>query len=357
MKIPQKSSVCLAALAAFLLLANFLVMAGGLFWQAFTIVRVTYNFNTLAAPVILLAAAALGVVVRRKYGLDSSWLRASAICFSIAVLLVGVRIYATHIEPYRLMLHEVRFHSSKVEHPLRILHISDIQSGGIGRYEEGAFRRMKDLRPDIIIFTGDLLQPLKPRTFESEVPKIAALFRGLQPPLGIYGVHGDSDGLVRRLPVSALGGLRMIRNQEVSIPWGGTRISLFGLTRRASHDPEEAASLIRKWLDRVGPTDLTLLLGHSPDFAAAARNFAIDLCLAGHTHGGQIRLPWIGPLVTSTRYIPRSWTLGYREIGKTRLNVSGGIGCEHARGLPCIRVYCPPEMTLIVVEPAAPARP
>ena len=65
-----------------------------------------------------------------------------------------------------------------------------------------------------------------------------------------------------------------------------------------------------------------------------------------------LSIPFFGPLLTLTKRIPRSWALGYREIGKTRLNVSAGIGSEHMVGLCSIRVNCPPEMTLIVIEPA-----
>jgi hypothetical protein len=77
----------------------------------------------------------------------------------------------------------------------------------------------------------------------------------------------------------------------------------------------------------------------------------VDLCLAGHTHGGQIRIPLVGPIVTLS-YVPRSWARGFREVGATRLNVSAGIGCEHAAELPSMRLFCPPEMTLIELRPA-----
>ncbi len=63
-----------------------------------------------------------------------------------------------------------------------------------------------------------------------------------------------------------------------------------------------------------------------------------------------IFLPFVGPLITFTR-IPRDWARGFREVGRTRLNVSAGIGAEHAHGLPSIRINCPPEMTLIHFVP------
>ena len=108
----------------------------GLLRPSFSIIRTTYNFNTIVAPGMFLAAALLGGVVWYKRRNGSSLLWASTTCFCVGIALVCVRIYATHIEPHRLVLREVSFKSSKVVQPLRILHISDIQSDQIGPYEQ-----------------------------------------------------------------------------------------------------------------------------------------------------------------------------------------------------------------------------
>ena len=85
------------------------------------------------------------------------------------------------------------------------------------------------------------------------------------------------------------------------------------------------------------------------------RDIPVDLYLAGHTHGGQIRIPFGGPIIIPSR-VPRSWARGFRELGATRLNVSAGIGCEHASRLPSMRLFCPPEMTVFSADRTA-ARP
>ena len=130
-------------------------------------------------------------------------------------------------------------------------------------------------------------------------------------------------------------------------------IRLFGLSNGDSHNPESVRALVRDWLRTCAPTDFTILVGHSPDFVPAIQDLPIDLCLAGHTHGGQIRMPFVGPLITLTHAIPREWARGFRAVGCTRLNVSAGIGAEHAAGLPSIRLGCPPEFTVIRIEPIA----
>jgi hypothetical protein len=75
----------------------------------------------------------------------------------------------------------------------------------------------------------------------------------------------------------------------------------------------------------------------------------IDLCLAGHTHGGQIRIPFFGPVVTLSN-VPKEWAMGYRKVRNIRMNVSAGIGSEHAGDLPAIRFNCPPKMSLFIVK-------
>jgi predicted MPP superfamily phosphohydrolase len=108
-------------------------------------------------------------------------------------LLASVRVYATHIEPNNLQLREVVIQSEKIERPFTLLHLSDIQSGGIGRYETKVFQKIRALDPDLILHTGDLLQPRGGLTRKGELPKLAALFETINPPLGMFTVEGESD--------------------------------------------------------------------------------------------------------------------------------------------------------------------
>src|SRR5690606_28729056 len=75
----------------------------------------------------------------------------------------------------------------------------------------------------------------------------------------------------------------------------------------------------------------------------------IDLYLCGHTHGGQVRLPLIGPLVTSSK-LGRRYVMGLYREGRTHLYVSRGVGFE-GLGAPRVRFLCPPEITLIRLAP------
>jgi predicted MPP superfamily phosphohydrolase len=93
------------------------------------------------------------------------------------------------------------------------------------------------------------------------------------------------------------------------------------------------------------PGAYTILLYHTPDLAEAAAAAGVDLYLAGHTHGGQIRLPWYGALTTSSAYGKR-FEAGLYQVDLMSLYVSRGIGLEGLR-LPRARFLCPPEIIVI----------
>jgi hypothetical protein len=92
-----------------------------------------------------------------------------------------------------------------------------------------------------------------------------------------------------------------------------------------------------------------ILLYHSPELMPEASERAIDLYLCGHTHGGQVRLPGIGALLTSSQ-LGRRYVMGLYREGRTHLYVSRGLGLE-GLSAPRVRFLSPPEMTLVTIKP------
>jgi predicted MPP superfamily phosphohydrolase len=91
-----------------------------------------------------------------------------------------------------------------------------------------------------------------------------------------------------------------------------------------------------------------ILLYHAPDLMPEATEKGIDLYLCGHTHGGQVRLPWIGAIWTSSQY-GKQYEMGHYHQSRTNLYVSRGIGLE-GLSAPRIRFLAPPEITLITLQ-------
>jgi uncharacterized protein len=94
----------------------------------------------------------------------------------------------------------------------------------------------------------------------------------------------------------------------------------------------------------VPPADFRLLLSHSPDQFYRARGWGVDLMLCGHNHGGQIRLPLVGPVFMPSRY-SRRFDRGFFRRGQTLMYVSEGVAGKHP-----VRYGCPPEVTRFVLH-------
>jgi hypothetical protein len=170
---------------------------------------------------------------------------------------------------------------------------------------------------------------------DAAAPRIAHGSDGKQPPRAWNGpctVEAVAGTSVRCL-VDA--------NAVVPLPGGGT-LGITGLSRRRGRerDPRWLAWL----LARAPGADHRIVISHAPDFVDSLP-VEVDLVLAGHTHGGQVVLPFLGPLTTATR-LPRVYAGDVHDYRGTPLHVSRGIGME--RGFaPPVRFLCPPEICLL----------
>ncbi|MDP8243145.1 MAG: metallophosphoesterase [Candidatus Hinthialibacter antarcticus] len=310
----------------------------------FSVIKNVYNLNTLFLPGLFVAWAVLSLLCMRPI----RWGRAYTVLIICAALLFGVRIYATHIEPHRLQIIEHQITSAKVDAPLRIVHLTDIQSANVGAYEERAIQLAIEQKPDLVLFTGDLLQPLIYKTIDQEIEKISVLFEKIDAPLGVYGVIGNVDPWMEEKRLKKLRGIKILNGEGVTLDWHGKAIHLYGVSYNGSARGE--ADKIRPWFESLPEDELSLVIGHYPDYVLGLNELPIDLCFAGHTHGGQIVLPGFGPIVTFSS-VPKNMARGFHEYGKTRINVSAGVGCERAAGVPKIRVFCPPDFAIFEISP------
>lgn len=330
---------------------NYLFVDAGMLKPNFAMIHQAYDFNLCWMPLGLIIVALIfaGLGMTRVNSRKPLFFFCGLYLF-LAVDLFALRYYVTYIEPQRLVLRQVRIETPKLKEAVRILHISDIQAGSIGEYEEEIFARIAELDPDLILNTGDYLQEVPPATFDSELPKLIELIRSLSPKYGIYGVFGDTEMEMYRVPKEQLQPLETLSSQSARIDTGKGVISVHGLSLYESNKADWAERSINQWLEQSAEGEFRILMGHSPDYAMGMAEQPIDLCLAGHTHGGQVRLPFIGPLTTYSK-VPKDWARGFRRIGIPYLNVSAGAGSNRRHGLPPIRFNCPTEMTLIELVP------
>ena len=339
------------ALSTIAIWKNIQFYQDGLLNPNFSVIAQCYDFNLVILPIILLFIGFLYVILIlffKKY--YKKLLALFLIHIVIGTSLLALRFYITIIEPQKLILKEEVLYTNKLKNELKIIHFSDIQSAEIGDYEKKIFNQIRQINADLVLYTGDFLQLKKGKNFDQEWKKLLDLFNKLNPRLGIYAVYGDTELELYYKNVQEVLPIKFLSSRSEVLSYEGGDISIYGLNLFNSKSPKWASRGIDTWLTKTPNKYFKIVLGHAPDFALGLNNSPIDLCLAGHTHGGQVRLPLFGPLIIDSS-VPKSWAQGFRRIGNPYLNVSAGAGSNRYNGLPPIRFNCPTEITLINIIP------
>ncbi len=252
-------------------------------------------------------------------------------------------------EPFRLGVTRLLIRSSKLAGhlPLRVLHLSDLHLERMTPREQELLELVGELRPDLIVFTGDFLNLSYVHDGRAQA-ECRELLSRLHAPFGVFAVTGSPSVDPPEVADRLLQGLDICRLdnqcQAVSLsPDEEPALVLVGVT--CTHDVRADAAALGRTMALVDGSPFTILLYHTPDLMPDAARAGVDLFLSGHTHGGQIRLPLIGALVTSSRFWKR-YEMGRYVEKNTTLYVSRGIGLE-GMGAPRARFMCPPEIELI----------
>ncbi|HZL91207.1 MAG TPA: metallophosphoesterase [Pirellulaceae bacterium] len=220
---------------------------------------------------------------------------------------------------------------------LRVAHLSDLHMTGrfTREFYEEIVEQTNALRPDVIALTGDVCE--KEKCLDWIVPVLGKL----NAPQGKFFVLGNHEtrlpdaAPLRRLLADA--GFIDLAGRWIEHTIAGTAVVLAGNELPWIGDAPNMAG--------APAGRLRILLSHTPDQFFWAQREGFQLMLAGHNHGGQIRLPLIGPLITPSRYGSR-YASGLYHEGPTLLHVTRGIAGVHP-----VRFNCPPELALLVLEP------
>jgi predicted MPP superfamily phosphohydrolase len=184
--------------------------------------------------------------------------------------------------------------------------------------------------PDLVLFGGDFV------TWHRHIPLVAdRLLDGLTARDGIFAVMGNHDywaGL-RELP-----GVRFLTNDRVFLRRGNDVLPLAGIDEVYRGEPDPARAF--EGIDDGTPC---LAISHHPDVIDLVRR-RIDLLLCGHTHGGQIRFPFFGPVVVPSRH-EAEYAAGFHRVGPVLMYVSRGIGA-----IPPLRILCRPEVATFTLR-------
>ena len=223
-----------------------------------------------------------------------------------------------------------------------ILHMTDLHSKWFGDKQQDLLKIIKSQRYDMVAVTGDLVDRHNP-----DIAPALVLLDALKdkPIFLVSGNHDWATGFALREPLKARG-IVVLENNSQKVEKDGASIEFIGIEGNFY----TGNRILDETLARIGYSEATkngtkILLAHMPDIFPHARRRKMDLVLAGHTHGGQIRLPIIGAVVAPNQGFFPKYDYGKFQEGSATMIISGGLG---ESTIP-IRVMNPPEIVLVTL--------
>lgn len=251
--------------------------------------------------------------------------------------------YGFNVEPHTLVVERIEMRLPRLPGAfdgMTIAHLSDLHLGPYVSEEHllEAVRMTNALKPEVIVLTGDLVN-----SSWHYIQPCAEIIERFEAPLGVYAVLGNHDywvGFLNHMVQSVREtGIVLLRNEAVPITRGRETIYIVGID-----DLWLRLADVKRALETVPRGACKIALMHEPDFADISAQAEIDLQLSGHSHGGQVRLPGIGPLI-----LPKygeKYPMGAYRVGTfTRLYTTRGVGVLP----PGVRFNCPPEITFLTL--------
>ena len=362
--------------------------------EFFSMLHLYYLIGTIAIPM-----AGVGLLINWKH---QQFL--GRFVGALAVLIAPLGIYASHIEPFWLRLDDVALPAPASMAGLRIGVLADLQTTEIGEYERNAITELISQGPDIVLVPGDFWQ-MSPEEFERQAPAFGAELARLDAAVPyVFMVKGNTDSLAGLRQLTAGTGVVVLDNEVADIVVNGQAVRIGGIT--LAGDETRATAAIQQLTDRasgtfipppetqpvpdeetaaptepvtppaddgtaVGQVDapapegdsppeapaavapsqadsvFRILLAHKPDeIERLPGDDSVNLVVAGHTHGGQIRMPGFPPpLILSS--VPRTvGGGGLHRLDDHWIYVSTGVGRERGRA-PQVRLGVRPSIGIL----------
>lgn len=258
----------------------------------------------------------------------------------LGVLLVALFIDSVVIEPYRIETSRYEVHGALAA-PIKIAQLTDLHTHGLGLRERKMIAILNTEQPDVIVITGDSLGG-----YYGTWQDVQKVYQQLHAPLGVWFVRGNWENhhnirpAYRERQFYQNSGVHLLVNANAELR---PNVWLIGLD-----DPSSGFVRLDRALAGVPADAYKIAAFHAPGYFDHIAG-QVNLVLAGHTHGGQVRIPFVHPF-----WLPEdsgSYLSGWYAKDGSQMYVNRGIGWT---GLP-IRFLCRPEVAIITVQPATPA--
>ena len=275
------------------------------------------------------------------------------VCTIFAILVVfafWVVLYDTH----HFVVRKYRFSSPKIQKNLRMVMMSDLHNYQYGRENKTLFDAIVEASPDIIVVAGDMITANTKEKFEKTLEMLTKL-NEQYPVYYAYGNHEQKISLYRdrygdmgeRFDAALKEtGVRILRNARVEIPDTGVIINGLELEHayfQRFHTKPMADDYLQKLMGVPDKEKYQVLLAHNPEYFKEYAAWGADLTLSGHIHGGIVRLPFFGGVISpAIRFFPK-YDGGLFEEYDAAMVLGRGLGTH----TPKVRMFNPAELLVI----------
>ncbi len=300
--------------------------------------------------IVVIAMLDLGIVFKRLRGapLELNWKEKLTLLISLAGGLLFF--YSWLFEPYSPEIVRLSVYTEKLpptSSPFRLVLLSDMHSDPKPRLETKLRDLIRPLKPNAILFAGDAINS------KQGIPVFKRVIKELREIAPIYAVRGNWEvWWFAKYQVYENTGVELLEAEAMNLNKENSSIWISGFPVLPGSPLRHKArylELAKKSLAEIPQGAFTVFLHHFPEVGALGNELGADLSLSGDTHGGQIRLPLIGPLVRISRF-GNYVDMGTHQIADGTLYVNRGIG-EEGGSTPRLRFLCRPEITLIEILP------
>lgn len=263
------------------------------------------------------------------------------------ILIVGmIGLYSIYVEPRLVISKSNNININKEnESQIKVVQFTDTQLGEFYSLDdlEKAVKKINEQNADIVVFTGDLIDNASKYDDLYNVSEVLSKVEAKYAKFAIYGNHDYGGGAVRHYKrIMNESGFKVLVNSSEKININGVNVNILGAddALMGSFDVEDTIKGIDK-------NDVNILLTHEPDLVDYFSGYPVDLVLSGHSHGGQVWIPFIGPIVKNE--LSKNYTKGLYQMeneSNTSIFVSSGLGNTK---LP-FRMFNIPEIVVFNIE-------
>lgn len=265
----------------------------------------------------------------------------------VVAILVGF--YSAFVEPHLLRVKQYDIKSEQVVgDSITVVQFSDTHVGDFFTIEdlEKVVNKINEQQADLVFFTGDLMD--NAAQYDGSIDEVAKILSKIKSTSGKYAVFGNRDygGGAERFYEDLMesAGFEVLVNSSKTLDIKGTTVSLFG-----ADDALIGYYNSKQTMQAINNDHLNLLLFHEPDLISDFINYPIDLAATGHSHGGQVYIPFYGPLLTTA--LAEDYVRGLYEFDNDRntlLYVNTGLGNTKAP----FRLFNVPQISVFKLEKA-----